>query len=163
MQLVWNLCFCTVFSHLGWFEIPNILQVWDIIYISGDISDQQIITAMHMKHQYHYSLPYLSYWQIQICGRLKIPQFWKVWNILFWVGRVLQKSPQKLGVSSTFLLPPEVIWCPPYARGLKYHQPFRGPIRLTNDSIHAHVHYCIPIHCHRYSIHSLMTCHADLQ
>ena len=55
-------------------------------------------------------------------------------------------------VFSTFLLPPEVIWCPPYARGLRYHQPFREPIRLTNNNFHAHVHYCITIHYHRCSI-----------
>ena len=29
--------------------------------------------------------------------KVKIPQFWKVRNILFWVGRVLQNSSQKLG------------------------------------------------------------------
>ena len=66
-------------------------------------------------------------------------------------------------VSSTFLLPTELILCPPYARGLRYHQPFRGHVRLTNDNFHVHVHHCIAIHYHRYSIHRLMTCHADLQ
>ena len=150
MWLIWNFCFCAVFSHLSWFEIPHILGVWDIIYMSGDTSDWQIITSMHMYSQYHYSLPYLSYWQMQICGRSKIPQFWKVWNILFWVGRLFAKVTPKAGrVSSIFLLPPEVIWCPPYARGLRYHQPFRGHLRLTNYNFHAHVphvHYCITIH-----------------
>ena len=72
-------------------------------------------------------------------------------------------TPKAGRVSSTFLLPPELIWCPPYARGLKYHQPFRGHVRLTNDNFHAHVHLCITIDYHRYSIHRLMTCHADLQ
>ena len=74
------------------------------------------------------------------------------------------KVTQKAGrVSSTFLLPPELIWCPPSARGLRYHQPFRGHVRLTNDNFHAHVHHCINIHYHRYTVHRLMTCHADLQ
>ena len=42
------------------------------------------------------------------------------------------KVPQKDGrVSSKFLLPPELIWCPPYARHLRYHQPFRAHVRLT--------------------------------
>ena len=34
----------------------------------------------------------------------------------------------------------------PYARGLWYHLPFRGPIRMTNYNVHAHVQYCIGIH-----------------
>ena len=72
------------------------------------------------------------------------------------------KVTQKLGVSSTFLLPPELIWCPPYARHL-IPSNFRGHLRLTNDNFHAHVHYCITNHNHSYSIHRLMTCHADLQ
>ena len=54
-------------------------------------------------------------------------------------------------VSSTFLLPPKVIWCAPYDRGLRYHQPFRGPHRLTNDNFHRHIQYCITFYyyiCH---------------
>ena len=82
---------------------------------------------------------------VQKCGRSKMPQFWKVRNILFWEG-FLQNSSQKLGVSSTLLLPPEMIWGSPYARGLWYHLPFRGLIRLTNYNFHAHVQYCITIH-----------------
>ena len=111
--LIWNFCFCAVFSHLSWFEILCILGVWDIMYISGDISDWQIITSMHMYSEYHYSLPYLSYWQIQTCGRSNMPQFWKGRNILFWEGRLLQNSSQTGKVSSSFLLPPKVIWSPP--------------------------------------------------
>ena len=72
-------------------------------------------------------------------------------------------TPKAGRVSSTFLLPPELIWCSPYARGLRYHQPFRGHVRLTNDNFHGHIHYCINIHYHRSSIYRLMTCQADLQ
>ena len=46
---------------------------------------------------YNLLLLYLSYWQIQTCGRSKIPQFLQIRNILFWAGRVLQNSHQKLG------------------------------------------------------------------
>ena len=40
----------------------------------------------------------------------------------------------------------------PYARGVRYHQPFRRPIRLTNYNFHADVHYCITIYYHMCSI-----------
>ena len=39
---------------------------------------------------------YLSYWQILKCVMFIFRWFWKVLNIVFWVGRLLQKSPQKL-------------------------------------------------------------------
>ena len=57
-------------------------------------------------------------------------------------------TPKAGRVSSTFLLPPVVILCTTDARGVRYHQPFRGPIRLTNYNFHAHVHYCVTIHYH---------------
>ena len=50
--------------------------------------------------------------------------------------------PKAGKVSTTFLLPPEMIWCP-HARGVRYHQPFRGTLRLTNYNVHRHVQYCI--------------------
>ena len=40
----------------------------------------------------------------------------------------------------------------PYARGLQYHLPFRGHLRLTNENIHTHVQYCITFHYHICSI-----------
>ena len=82
-----------------------------------------------------------------------MPQFWKIRNILFWVGRALQNSPKKQGK-----FPPHSFshlrWfdVPPMLRVLRYHQPFRGPIRLTNYNFHAHVHYCITIQYHSCSI-----------
>ena len=96
-------------------------------------------------------------WKVQnstILGGLEYP-------ILSRKGFV-KVTPKAGRVSSTFLLPLELVWCPSYARDLTYHQPFRGHVRLTDDNIHAHVHNCITIHYHRYSIHRLMTCHADL-
>ena len=45
----------------------------------------------------------------------------------------------------------------PYARGLKYQLPFRGPIRLTNYNFHTHVQYCITIHYHSCSIDKYRT------
>ena len=82
-----------------------------------------------------------------------MPQFWKVRNILFWKGRILQNSPQQLRVSSTFLHPPELIWDSPYARGLRHHPPFRGYIRLIIYNFHTHVQYCKTFHYHSCSIH----------
>ena len=61
-------------------------------------------------------------------------------------------TPKAGRVSSTFLLPPELISGSSYARGLKCHLPFRGPIRSTNYNFHAHVQYCITIHYHSCSI-----------
>ena len=43
-----NFCFWAVFSHISWFEIHCIVGVQYVIYISGDTSDSQIITAIHM-------------------------------------------------------------------------------------------------------------------
>ena len=60
--------------------------------------------------------------------------------------------PKAGRVSSTFLLPPELIWSSTYTRGLRYHLPFREPIILTNYNFHAHVQYCITIHYHSCSI-----------
>ena len=40
----------------------------------------------------------------------------------------------------------------PYAKGLWYNHPLRGPIWLTNYNFHAHVQYCITIHYHCCSI-----------
>ena len=36
------------YSHLMCFDIPPIVGVWDIITISGDLSDWQIITSIHI-------------------------------------------------------------------------------------------------------------------
>ena len=65
----------------------------------------------------------------------------------------LAKLTPKAGrVSSTFLLPSELVCGSPYTRGLSYHLPFREPIRLTNYNLHAHVQYCITIYYHSCSI-----------
>ena len=77
-----NFYFWTVFSHVIWFEINKIVGIWYVIYVSGDISHSQIITSIHANR-------YM--WKVQISTILK------VLNVLFWVGRVLQNSPQKLG------------------------------------------------------------------
>ena len=55
----------------------------------------------------------------------------------------------------TFLHIPSPTWADlrfPYARGLKYHLPFRGPIWLTNYNFHTFVQYYITIHYHSCSI-----------
>ena len=84
---------------------------------------------------------------------MQTPQFWKVRNIQWWERRVLQNSLPKVGtVFSTFLITHELIWGSPYARDLKYHLPFRGPIRWTNYNFHPHVLYCITIHYQSCSI-----------
>ena len=79
-----------------------------------------------------------------------MPQLWKVRNILFGERRVLQNSLPKVGrLFSTFLLLLELIWGSPFARGLQYHLPFRGPIRLTNYNFHTFVQHYITFHYHR--------------
>ena len=82
-----------------------------------------------------------------------MPQFWKIRNIPFWEGRVLQNSPQKVGEFPLHSFS-HLSWfeVPPYARGLRYHLPFRTPIWLTNYNFHAHVQYCITIHYQSCSI-----------
>ena len=86
---------------------------------------------------------------------------WKVQNATILEGYkypILRRKafakliPKAQGVSSTFLLPPELIWSYPFTRGLRYHLPFRGPIRLTNYNFYAHVQNCITIHYHSCSI-----------
>ena len=55
----------------------------------------------------------------------------------------------------SFLHIPSPTWANlrfPYARGLRYHHPLRGPIWLTNYNFHAHVQYCTTIHYHGCSI-----------
>ena len=82
-----------------------------------------------------------------------MPQFWKVRHILFWEGRILQNSPQKLGEFpphsfshlSWFEVPPMLgVWDIINLSG--------GPIRLTNYNFHTHVQYWITIHYHICSI-----------
>ena len=80
--LISNFYFWTVFSHVIWFDVHHIVGIWYVIYISGE----------HIRFTNYNCL----YMQIDTHGRSKFPQFWKVWNVLFWVGRVLQISPQKL-------------------------------------------------------------------
>ena len=87
------------------------------------------------------------------CKICEMLQLWKVRNIPFWEGRVLKKLTLKVArVSYTFLLPNELIWGYPYARDVKYHLSFRGPIWLTNYNFHPHVLYCITTHYHSCSI-----------
>ena len=52
-------------------------------------------------------------------------------------------TPKAGSVFSTFLFPSHMFSCPPYARGQRYDKHFRGPLRLTNDSFHAHIQYSI--------------------
>ena len=52
-------------------------------------------------------------------------------NIPFWEGKDLQNSPQKVGVSPTFLLPPELIWDSPYAMGCEISSTFQGTYQIV--------------------------------
>ena len=38
----------TSFTHLSWFDVPPMPGVWDIIYLSGHLSDWPIRTSTHM-------------------------------------------------------------------------------------------------------------------
>ena len=82
-----------------------------------------------------------------------MPHFWKVRNILFWEGRILQNSPQKLGEFSphsfSHLSWFEVL----HMLGVCDIITFWGAtIWLTNYNFHAHVQYCTTIHNHGCSI-----------
>ena len=96
-----------------------------------------------------------------IAAVLTNTEMWKVQNATIlkgWEYPVLRRkdfaklTPNTGRLSSTFLLPPELIWGPPNARGLWHHLLFRGPIRLTNYNFLAHVQYCITIPYHSCSI-----------
>ena len=135
--LISNFYFWTVFSHIIWFDIHHIIGVWYVIYISGDISDLQIITSIHANRY-----------------------IWKVQNSIILEGLeslILGKkgfakvTPKAGRVSSIFLLPSNVFWCALCSRGLRYHHNFRGPLRLTNYNFHTHILYCITFYyyiCH---------------
>ena len=97
---------------------------YDIIYLSGNLSDWQIITSIDM-----YSTVELF---TTIAVVLRNRKMWKVRNAPILVGyeyavlrrKDFAKLTQKGGrISSTFLLSPELIWGSPYARDLWYHQP----------------------------------------
>ena len=107
-----NFYFWIVFSHVFWFEIHHNVGIRYVIYISGDISHSQIITSIHGNR-------YMSKVQIStILEGLECP-------ILGRKG--FAKLTQKAGrVSSIFLLPCDVFWCPSYIRDLRYHHIFQG-------------------------------------
>ena len=130
------------------------------LHVRGHIRLTDYYFHVHVESvSLHYHIVILTntdMWKVQNCTILEGLEY----PILSRKGFV-KITPKAGRVSSTFLLPPELM--SPHARGLRYHQPFRGHVRLTNDNFHAHVHHCITIHYHRYSIYRLMTCHADLQ
>ena len=135
--LIWNFYFWTVFSHIIWFDIHHIACIWYVIYVSGDISHLQIITSINTNR-------YM--WKVQICTILE------GFNCPILGKKGFVEVTQKAGrVSSIFLLPPDVFWCPPYSRALRYLQSFRGPLRLKNYNFHTHISYCITFYydiCH---------------
>ena len=69
------------YSYLSWFEVPPMLWVWDIIYISGDLSNWQIITCMTM-HNHSCSIDrYINVEDLKChnFGSLGISHFEKEW------------------------------------------------------------------------------------
>ena len=114
---------------------------WNSPYsrISGDISDWQIITSMHM-WTIHYHIcctdkyRYVQGPKFHNFGRFGISYFEK---------EGFCKSHPKSWES--FLHIPSPIWADlmsPYGKGLRHHQPFRGHLWLTNYSFHTHGQYC---------------------
>ena len=78
---------------------------------------------------------------------VKCSEFWKVRNIPFGEGKVLQNLNPKSCKSFLHIPSPKRTDLRfPYARGLWYHLPFRGHIRMINYNFHPHVQYCITIH-----------------
>ena len=135
--LIWNFYFWIVFSHVIWFDIYHIVCISYVIYISGDISGLQTITSVNANR-------YME--KVQIFTVLE------GFNCPIFGGKGFAEVTPKGGrVSSIFLLPSDVFWCPPYSMGLRYHHNFRGPLRLTNYNFHTHILYCITFYydiCH---------------
>ena len=129
--------FGLVFSPIILFDIHNIVCVWYVIYVSGDISGVQTITFIN-SNRYMWNVPIFT--------------ILEGFNCAFLVRRVLEQSPQKgWRVLFIFLLLSHVFWCPPYSMGFRYHQNFRVPLRLTNNNFHAHILSCITFYydiCH---------------
>ena len=124
----------------------HMLGVCDIINLLGDLSEWQII-IVHVHVQYCIGIHYLScsidkyrnvkYVKCYNFGRLGIShfekeEFWKT-NAKSCKSFLHIPSPKRTDLRF------------PYARGLWYHLPFRGPIRMINYSFHAHEQYCITI------------------
>ena len=135
------------FFHFSCFEVPPMPGVCNINYLSGKLSDWQIITSMHM-----YSITEVF---ITLAVVLTNREMWTVQNATILEGyeyAVLKRkgfaklTPKAGRTSSTYLLTPELIRGSPYARGLWYHLPFREPIRLTNYNFHRYVQNCRTIH-----------------
>ena len=82
----------------------------------------------------------------------KFVSFWKVWNMLFCVGRVLQNSPHQVGEFGTHSCSHPICFdVTPILVGLRYHEHFRGPVILTHHHFWTHVQYCITFYyyiCH---------------
>ena len=136
--------FCIVFSHVIWFDIHHIVCVWYVIYVSGDISGLQIITSVNINR-------YM--WNVQIFTTLQ------GFNCPIFGGkRFAEVTPKGGRVSSIFLLPSDVFWCPPYSMGLRYHHNFRGPLRLTNYNFHTHILHCITFYYWYLSYWQILKC-----
>ena len=161
MWLIWN------FGFLHSFLLPEL--IWDSPYCRGMRYHLHVRGHIRLtNYNFHAHVESVSLFTTILTNT----DMWKVQNSTILEGLeypiLSRKSFVKVTPNSweSFLHIPSPTWAdlmPPYARGLRYHQPFRGHLRLTNDNFHAHVHYCITIHYHRYSIHRLMTCDADLQ
>ena len=90
------------------------------------MSDLQIMTSIHTNR-------YM--WKVQISTILEGSEYPILGRKGF--GKLTPKAGR---VSSIYLLPFDVFWCPPYSRGLRYNQNFRGPLRLTNHNFHTHIY-----------------------
>ena len=83
--------------HLSWYEVPPMFGVCNIIYLSGNLSDWQIIMSMYMYSTVELFTTIAVLLSKEKCGMFELPQCLKVMNMLFWEGRILQNLAQKLG------------------------------------------------------------------
>ena len=134
--------------------------IWDSLYCRGMLCYLHFrrctrftnIIAMHMYCTVLYSyffIQYLLHWEIDRYGRFNnmciILEGLK--DLILSRKGFTKLTPEAGRVSSIFLFPFHVFWCPPYAMGLRYHKHFRGPLRLTNDSFQIHMQYSITFYC----------------
>ena len=141
---------CLKFLFLHSFLPPEL--IWDSPYSRGMRYHLHVRGHIRLtNYNFHAHVESVSLFTI-IFVILTNTDMWKVQNSTILEGLeypilsrkgFVKVTPKAGRVLSIFLLPLDLIWCPPYARVLRYHQPFRGHLRLTDYNFHTHVQSCI--------------------
>ena len=115
------------FPHLSWFEVTNMLGVWNIIFLSGRpirLTNYNFHTFVQHYITIHYHRCIIDNYRnvkdvkCQNFGRLGISHLEKeeFWKLMPKAARVFLHIPSPTWTGLRF----------PYAKGLWYHQPFIG-------------------------------------